>query len=86
MAIAVCRAENGSLRGNNANMLCDVSNDPSLLKESRSMLKRILYLVVYEPCVPLTGAGPRTAEFVNALATQFVLDLVYIKLWIKFSD
>jgi glycosyltransferase involved in cell wall biosynthesis len=42
------------------------------------MAKRILYLVVYEPCVPLTGAGPRTAEFVNALSARFAIDLVYI--------
>ena len=42
------------------------------------MPKRILYLVVYDPHVPLTGAGTRTAEFVNALAVRFALDLVYI--------
>jgi glycosyltransferase involved in cell wall biosynthesis len=63
---------------NNATMWCDLSSDRSVLIASRPTAKRILYLVVYEPCVPLTGAGPRTAEFVNALTQRFELDLVYI--------
>ena len=42
------------------------------------MKKNILYLSVYDPHVPLTGAGVRGAEFVNNLAERFVLDLVYI--------
>lgn len=42
------------------------------------MRKSILYLSVYDPHVPLTGAGVRGAEFVNILAERFNLDLVYI--------
>lgn len=42
------------------------------------MKKSLLYLSVYDPHVPLTGAGVRGAEFVNNLAERFVLDLVYI--------
>lgn len=38
----------------------------------------LLYLSVYDPHVPLTGAGSRGAEFVNHLAEQFDLDLVYL--------
>ena len=38
----------------------------------------LLYLSVYDPHVPLTGAGSRGAEFVNHLAQQFNLDLVYL--------
>jgi glycosyltransferase involved in cell wall biosynthesis len=40
--------------------------------------KNLLYLSVYDPHVPLTGAGVRGAEFVNTLAQRFNLDLVYI--------
>lgn len=42
------------------------------------MKKSLLYLSVYDPHVPLTGAGVRGAEFVNILADRFNLDLVYI--------
>ncbi|MBN1352393.1 glycosyltransferase family 4 protein [candidate division KSB1 bacterium] len=42
------------------------------------MKKSLLYLSVYDPHVPLTGAGVRGAEFVNNLAERFTLDLVYI--------
>ncbi|MCK5739444.1 glycosyltransferase family 4 protein [bacterium] len=42
------------------------------------MKKRLLYLSVYDPHVPLTGAGVRGAEFVTNLAERFTLDLVYI--------
>jgi len=42
------------------------------------MKKSLLYLSVYDPHVPLTGAGVRGAEFVNILAERFVLDLIYI--------
>ncbi len=42
------------------------------------MKKSILYLSVYDPHVPLTGAGVRGAEFVNNLAERFDLDLVYL--------
>jgi glycosyltransferase involved in cell wall biosynthesis len=42
------------------------------------MKKALLYLSVYDPHVPLTGAGVRGAEFVNTLAERFILDLVYI--------
>ena len=39
----------------------------------------LLYLSVYDPHVPLTGAGSRGAEFVNHLAQQFDLDLIYLE-------
>jgi len=42
------------------------------------MKKSLLYISVYDPHVPLTGAGVRGAEFVNTLAERFDLDLVYI--------
>jgi glycosyltransferase involved in cell wall biosynthesis len=40
--------------------------------------KRILYLSMYDPHVPYTGAGARGAQFVNFLARHFNLDLVYM--------
>jgi glycosyltransferase involved in cell wall biosynthesis len=41
--------------------------------------KRLLYLSVCDPHVPLTGAGVRGAQFVNALARRFDVDLVYLE-------
>ncbi|MDM7926901.1 MAG: glycosyltransferase [bacterium] len=40
--------------------------------------KRILYLSMYDPAVPYTGAGARGGEFVNFLARRHSLDLVYM--------
>lgn len=46
---------------------------------TRSMhSKRILYLSMYDPHVPYTGAGTRGAQFVNFLARHHELDLVYM--------
>jgi acetyltransferase-like isoleucine patch superfamily enzyme/glycosyltransferase involved in cell wall biosynthesis len=41
--------------------------------------KRILYISMYDPHVPYTGAGVRGAQFVNYLARHFDIDLVYMK-------
>jgi glycosyltransferase involved in cell wall biosynthesis len=46
--------------------------------QTRKKVKSFLYLSVYDPHVPLTGAGARGAEFVNNLAQRFNLDLVYL--------
>jgi acetyltransferase-like isoleucine patch superfamily enzyme/glycosyltransferase involved in cell wall biosynthesis len=40
--------------------------------------KKILYLSVYDPHVPYTGAGARGAQFVNFLAGRHEVDLVYM--------
>ncbi len=40
--------------------------------------KRILYLSMYDPAVPYTGAGARGGEFVNFLSRRHSLDLVYM--------
>jgi acetyltransferase-like isoleucine patch superfamily enzyme/glycosyltransferase involved in cell wall biosynthesis len=40
--------------------------------------KKILYLSMYDPHVPYTGAGARGAQFVNCLARHHELDLVYM--------
>ncbi len=40
--------------------------------------KKILYLAVYDPHVPYTGAGARGAQFVNFLASRHDVDLVYM--------
>jgi len=42
------------------------------------MKKRMLYLGVYDPHVPYTGAGVRGGEFVTNLAQKFDIDLVYL--------
>jgi acetyltransferase-like isoleucine patch superfamily enzyme len=41
--------------------------------------KKILYLSVYDPHVPYTGAGVRGAQFVNFFARHFIVDLVYME-------
>ncbi|MBN1155421.1 glycosyltransferase family 4 protein [candidate division KSB1 bacterium] len=43
------------------------------------MKKRMLYLSVYDPHVPYTGAGVRGGEFVTNLARVFDIDLVYLE-------
>lgn len=40
--------------------------------------RRLLFLSMYDPHVPLTGAGTRGGEFVNHLARRFDLDLLYL--------
>ncbi len=54
-----------------------VSKETSqIIKKNR---KKILYLSMYDPHVPYTGAGVRGANFVNYLAKFYELDLVYMK-------
>ena len=43
------------------------------------MKKKMLYLSVYDPHVPYTGAGVRGGEFVTNLAKTFDIDLIYIE-------
>ena len=43
------------------------------------MKKNMLYLSVYDPHVPYTGAGSRGGEFVTNLAKTFHIDLIYIE-------
>lgn len=40
--------------------------------------KQLLYLSVYDPHVPLAGAGIRGREFANHLAEHFDVDLIYM--------
>ena len=40
--------------------------------------KRLLYISVHDPHVPLTGSGTRVGAFVNNLARRFAIDLVYL--------
>lgn len=40
--------------------------------------KNILYLSLYDPHVPYTGAGARGAQFVNFLAGHYDVDLIYM--------
>ena len=40
--------------------------------------RKILYLSMYDPRVPYTGAGARGAQFVNFLTKHYDLDLVYM--------
>ncbi|HEY8468169.1 MAG TPA: glycosyltransferase family 4 protein [Longimicrobiales bacterium] len=40
--------------------------------------RRLLFLSMYDPHVPMTGAGTRGGEFVNHLARRFDLDLLYL--------
>ncbi len=41
--------------------------------------KKMLYLSMYDPHVPYTGAGVRGAQFVNYLSKYYTLDLIYMK-------
>lgn len=41
--------------------------------------RRVLYLSVYDPRVPLCGAGTRGREFVKHLSSRYDLDLVFIE-------
>lgn len=43
------------------------------------MKKRMLYISVYDPHVPYTGAGVRGGEFVTNLAKRFSIDLIFIE-------
>jgi len=43
------------------------------------MHRRMLYISVYDPHVPYTGAGVRGGEFVTNLAKKFDLDLIYLE-------
>jgi len=43
------------------------------------MKKRMLYISVYDPHVPYTGAGVRGGEFVTNLAKRFSIDLIYLE-------
>jgi glycosyltransferase involved in cell wall biosynthesis len=43
------------------------------------MKKRMLYISVYDPHVPYTGAGTRGGEFVTNLADRFSIDLIYME-------
>jgi glycosyltransferase involved in cell wall biosynthesis len=43
------------------------------------MKKKMLYISVYDPHVPYTGAGVRGGEFVTNLAKKFDLDLIYLE-------
>ena len=43
------------------------------------MKKRMLYLSVYDPHVPYTGAGVRGGEFVTNLSHSFEIDLIYLE-------
>lgn len=40
--------------------------------------KQILYISMYDPHVPYTGAGARGGEFVNFLAKHYEVDVVYM--------
>ncbi len=40
--------------------------------------KRLLYISMYDPHVPYTGAGVRGAEFVNYLERYYCMDLIYM--------
>jgi len=40
--------------------------------------KRLLYISVHDPHVPLTGTGTRVGAFVNNLSKRYVLDLLYL--------
>lgn len=40
--------------------------------------RRMLYVSMYDPHVPYTGAGARGAQFVNDLARHYDIDLVYM--------
>ena len=44
-----------------------------------AMTKRLLYLSVHDPHVPLTGSGVRVCAFVNSLARRYIVDLVYLE-------
>jgi acetyltransferase-like isoleucine patch superfamily enzyme/glycosyltransferase involved in cell wall biosynthesis len=50
--------------------------EPGILWSPHS--KRILYLSMYDPHVPYTGAGARGCQFVNFLARRHAVDLVYM--------
>jgi acetyltransferase-like isoleucine patch superfamily enzyme/glycosyltransferase involved in cell wall biosynthesis len=52
------------------------SGQPGILWSPHS--KRILYLSMYDPAVPYTGAGARGCQFVNFLARRHAVDLVYM--------
>jgi len=52
------------------------TSSPSAVPNSK---KNILYLSVYDPHVPYTGAGVRGAQFVNFLSRHFETDLVYME-------
>jgi glycosyltransferase involved in cell wall biosynthesis len=41
-------------------------------------MKRLLYISMNDPSVPYTGAGARTAAFVQNLADRFDIDLLYL--------
>jgi len=43
------------------------------------MKKKMLYISVYDPHVPYTGAGVRGGEFVTNLAKRFDIDLVFME-------
>ena len=43
------------------------------------MKKKMLYISVYDPHVPYTGAGSRGGEFVTNLAKTFDVDLIYLE-------
>ena len=43
------------------------------------MKNRMLYISVYDPHVPYTGAGSRGGEFVTNLAKRFHIDLIYLE-------
>lgn len=40
--------------------------------------KKLLYISVHDPHVPLTGSGARVGAFVNYLGSRYHLDLVYL--------
>jgi len=45
------------------------------------MKKRLLYISLQDPHVPLTGGGARLGAFVNNLARRYDVDLVYLDGW-----
>ncbi|MBN2030713.1 glycosyltransferase [bacterium] len=50
----------------------------SLSPKENPEKKRLLYISVYDPHVPFTGAGVRGAEFINYLARYYYMDLIYM--------
>lgn len=44
----------------------------------KALRKQILYISMYDPHVPYTGAGARGGEFVNFLAKHYEVDVVYM--------
>ncbi|MDY7022981.1 MAG: glycosyltransferase, partial [Cyanobacteriota bacterium] len=44
-----------------------------------SQSKKLLYLSVYDPHVPIAGAGTRGMKFVENLANFFTVDLIYLE-------